>query len=148
MLVSLMPRKFPRDLMKQNLNVKSIPVPARSKAWFCGRWLVGVAGSNPSVADGIFCQLMFTVTGRLLVQRIPTECGVCECDHETSTMRKLWPTRDCRAMKNNYIKITAQTRSSGEISDFYSGGENFESWPRHFLSWGVSWFFCVQKVLG
>jgi hypothetical protein len=48
MLVSLMPRNFPRDLIKQNLNVKPIPVPARSKVWVYGRWLVGVAGSNPA----------------------------------------------------------------------------------------------------
>jgi hypothetical protein len=26
--------------------LKSIPVAERSKAWVCGRWLVGIAGSN------------------------------------------------------------------------------------------------------
>ena len=25
---------------------KPIPVAARSKAWVCGRWLAGIAGSN------------------------------------------------------------------------------------------------------
>ena len=74
------------------------------------------------------------MTGGLLVQRSPTECGVSECDRETSTMRKPWPTRECRAMKNNYTKITVQTRSGGEITDFYSGGENFKSWLRQLLS--------------
>ena len=26
---------------------KAIPVAARPMAWFCGRWLTGIAGSNP-----------------------------------------------------------------------------------------------------
>jgi hypothetical protein len=26
------------------------------------------------------------------VQRSPTECGVSECDHEPSTVRRTWPT--------------------------------------------------------
>jgi len=30
--------------------------------------------------------------GRSLVQRSPTEGGVSECDHESSTMRSSWPT--------------------------------------------------------
>ena len=25
-----------------------IPVAAQSKAWVCGRWLAGIAGSNPA----------------------------------------------------------------------------------------------------
>jgi hypothetical protein len=33
-----------------------------------------------------------------LVQRSPTECGVSECDHEPSTVRRTWPTGDCCAM--------------------------------------------------
>jgi len=34
-----------------------------------------------------------------LVQRSPTVCGVSECDHEASIMIRFWPTRGCRAMK-------------------------------------------------
>jgi hypothetical protein len=33
-----------------------------------------------------------SATGRLLVQKNPTECGVSECDREASTMRRPWPT--------------------------------------------------------
>ena len=77
---------------------------------------------------------MVSVTGRLLVQRSPAECGVSECDREASTRSKPWPTREYRTMKNNYVKITVQNRSGGEISDFYSGSEYFESLPRHLLS--------------
>jgi len=35
----------------------------------------------------ICCQAQVSATGRSLVQRIPTECGVC--DRETSIMRKV-----------------------------------------------------------
>jgi hypothetical protein len=101
--------------------------------WGCGFESHRGHGS-PSVVSVVFCQLMVSVTGRLLIQGSPTECGVSECDCGTLIMRKPWPTRDCSAMKNNYMKITVQTRSGGEISDFYSGGENFESWPRQLLS--------------
>jgi hypothetical protein len=33
-----------------------IPVVARSKAWVCGRWLAGIAGSNP--AEGMEVYLL------------------------------------------------------------------------------------------
>ena len=33
------------------------------------------------------CQVEVSATGRSLVQTIPTDCGVSECDIETSTMR-------------------------------------------------------------
>ena len=32
-------------------------------------------------------------TGRSLIQRSPTKCGVPECDREASTMRRPWTTR-------------------------------------------------------
>ena len=34
----------------------------------------------------VCCQVEVSATGRSLVQRIPTECGVSECDLETSRM--------------------------------------------------------------
>jgi hypothetical protein len=33
-------------------------------------------------------QVDVSAAGRSLVQRSPTECGLCECDLETSTMRR------------------------------------------------------------
>ena len=44
--------------------------------------------------------------GLILVQRSPTECGVSECDRESSTMRRPWPTRGCCAM----VKKKAEQR--------------------------------------
>jgi hypothetical protein len=59
---------------------KSIPVAARSKAWVRGRSLPGIAALNPARVMGVFsvvcCQVEVSATDRLIVQRIPTECGV------------------------------------------------------------------------
>jgi hypothetical protein len=51
-----------------------------------------------SFASAVCCQVEASVSGRSLVQRSPTECGVSEYDHESSIMRRPWPTRDCCAM--------------------------------------------------
>jgi hypothetical protein len=37
-------------------------------------------------------------SGRSLVQRSPTECGVSECYLEISTMKRPWPTWGCLPM--------------------------------------------------
>jgi hypothetical protein len=57
------------------------PVAARSKAWVCRRSLASIAGSNLAGGVGVClvcvcCQIEVSVTGRSLVQRGPTECGV------------------------------------------------------------------------
>jgi len=39
----------------------------------------------------VFLHIEVSVTARLLVQRIPTDCGVSEYDLETSTMRRCRP---------------------------------------------------------
>jgi hypothetical protein len=44
-----------------------------------------------STVSVVCCQVQVSATGRSLVQRSPTECGVSECDHETSTMRAVEP---------------------------------------------------------
>ena len=36
-----------------------------------------------------------SATGRSLVQRSPTDCGVSECYREASIMRRRWPTGGC-----------------------------------------------------
>jgi hypothetical protein len=37
-----------------------------------------------SVVNTVCCQIQFSASGRSLVQRNPTECGVSVCDLETS----------------------------------------------------------------
>jgi hypothetical protein len=41
----------------------------------------------------VCCQVEVSATGRSLVRRSPTECGVPECDREASTMRSPTPNR-------------------------------------------------------
>jgi hypothetical protein len=59
-------------------------VAAQSKSQVCGRALAAIVGSNPTGAHGclslvqcLCCQTEVSATGRSLVQRSPTDCGVC-----------------------------------------------------------------------
>jgi hypothetical protein len=60
-----------------------IPVAARPKAWVCGQWFVATVGSNPTrdmdvcLVKCLCCQVEVSATGRSLIQRRPTDCGVC-----------------------------------------------------------------------
>jgi len=58
-----------------------------------------------SVVSVVCCQAVVPATGRSLVQRSPTERGVSECDLETSTMRRPWPTGGCRGMEKMYMEL-------------------------------------------
>ena len=64
--------------------------------WNCGyefRWKRGCL----SFVSVVCCQVEASASTWSLVQRISTECGVTECDRETSKMKRLWPTRGFRA---------------------------------------------------
>ena len=56
---------------------RPIPVAGRPKAKICGRSLAGIAGSNP--AGAVCCQVEVFATGRSLVHRSDTDCGVSLC---------------------------------------------------------------------
>jgi hypothetical protein len=59
-----------------------------------------------SLVSSVCCQLEVSSSGRSLVQRSPTQCGVSECDLETSWMRRPWPTGGLlRHEKTNLINI-------------------------------------------
>jgi hypothetical protein len=47
-----------------------------------------------------YCHVEVSATGRSLVKRTPTECGVSECDREASIVT-LWLTSICCAMGKN-----------------------------------------------
>ena len=54
----------------------------RSKAKVCGRYSVGVAGSNSARAWMFIaceCQVEVSATGQSRVQRSPIDCGVLLC---------------------------------------------------------------------
>jgi hypothetical protein len=56
-------------------------------------------------------QIEISATGRSLVQRSPTECGLSNCDLESSTMRRPWPTRALEPRKKwrrHYLTNNAQ----------------------------------------
>ena len=46
----------------------------------------------------VCCQVEVSASGRSLYQRSPTECGVSECDRESSIIRRPWSTRGCCVM--------------------------------------------------
>jgi hypothetical protein len=53
----------------------------------------------------VYCQVEVSVSGWSLVQRSPTECGVSECDHEPSTMRRPWSSRAVAPWLKNTILL-------------------------------------------
>jgi hypothetical protein len=82
-------------------------VAALSNAWVCCGSLAGIAGSNPARGIDVFlcecCVLSSRGLGLSLVHMSPTESGVSECDLETSTMRRPWPTRAVEQKKKIMI---------------------------------------------
>jgi len=63
-------------------------------------------------------QVEVSASGRSLVQRSPTECGVSECDREASKVKRPWPTRGCGTMKivgtyMSYLRVRVFESVSG-----------------------------------
>jgi len=48
-----------------------------------------------SLLSVVYCQVEVSASVWSLFQRSPTECGVSECNHESSVMRRSWPTGGC-----------------------------------------------------
>jgi hypothetical protein len=73
-------------------------------------------GSNPargmvvSLVSVVCCQAEVSTLGWSFVQRSPTDCGVAECVHESSTMRP-WPSTAVAP----WLKNTILLESSSEI---------------------------------
>ena len=59
-----------------------------------------------SVVSVVCCQVEVFASGCSLAQKSRTECGVCECGREASTVRRPWSTRVCFAMGVMYNKST------------------------------------------
>ena len=53
----------------------------------------------------VCCQVEVSATGRSLVQRTPTECGVSECICEALTVRRPWCTKGCGATGREEMHI-------------------------------------------
>ena len=102
----------PIELPGQPYIYEPIPVAARSKASGCGRSLVRIAGSNPTLGHGcvslasfVCCQAEVSASGLSLVQRGPSNCGASECGREASIIRKPWPTGGLSFHKKNICRL-------------------------------------------
>ena len=79
-------------------------VTAQITAWVSHNSLAGFEGSNPAGVMDV-CLLCCMLSGRstcagpITVQRSPNECGVSDCDLETSTMRRTRFTSTVEARK-------------------------------------------------
>ena len=60
--------------------------------WDCGSEFLFGHGCM-SLVTVVCCQVEVSAAGRSLVQRSPTECGLSECDCETSKRRRPGPKR-------------------------------------------------------
>jgi len=65
--------------------------------WSAAARLLGLWGRIPpeawmSLVSVVCCQVEVSATGRLHVQRNPTDCGLSECDREISKMVRSRPT--------------------------------------------------------
>ena len=89
--------KVPCALQVSNSKITLVNPGGRAMAWVCGHPLAGIACSKP--AGGIdvcrsccvCCQAEFSASGWSTVQGSCTECGVSECDGESSTWGDLGP---------------------------------------------------------
>jgi hypothetical protein len=55
-----------------------------------------------SLVSVVWYKVEVSALGLSLVQRNPTECGVCECYREASIMRKAWPTGGSFAVRRDF----------------------------------------------
>ena len=87
-----------------------IPVAIQSKVWVCGPSLCWDCGFESrrghgylSLVSVVCCHVEMSATGRSLVQRSATECGVSECDLDTSTLRMPRPSSAVQPGKKNGV---------------------------------------------
>jgi len=106
----------------QNSLIPPILVAARSEAWVCSHSLVGNCGFESRRAHEylsrvivVCCQVEVTTTRRSFVLRSITECGVSECDLETSTLRSLLSTRAFNPRKGKRRSKDYEARSRSQI---------------------------------
>jgi hypothetical protein len=83
------PSQRPRGLRRGSSAIRLLELRVRipEGAWMMSRKIF------------VCFQVEFFALGWSPAQRSPTESGVSECDHESSTMRRPWLTRGCRATR-------------------------------------------------
>jgi hypothetical protein len=78
----------------------------------------------------VCCQVVDYASGRSLVKRSPTGCGVSECDREVSITRKPCPTRGCCAIKKKTRRSCA--RREGIVSEDWASYSKLPPQYLHF----------------
>jgi hypothetical protein len=100
--------------------------------WLLAVWNCGFESRRGygclSLVKVVCCQAEVTASGWSLVQRRPTECGVSECDYESSTMRGLGAPGLLRRVKKIILKINYSFASHMTI--FSCVHFNFFLWDR------------------
>ena len=88
----------PAEIRTRQIPNMPVPVTALSKVWVCGRSLAGIMGSNS--AGDMDVRLLCVVRWKSLRRAdhqsrgvLPNVVRLIERDHESSTMRRTWPTR-------------------------------------------------------
>ena len=83
--------------------------------WDCrfeSRWRHG----RLSLVSVLYCQVQVSASGRSLVERFPTECGVSECDREAWT--RPWPTLSwCKNFSESWQKPTKSYSRTENLQD-------------------------------
>jgi len=92
----------------------------------------------------VCCQVEVSASGWSLVQMSPTECGVSECDHEFSTMRRPWPTGGCCAMvkkknENEAFWLFMKFSCDFHIFNYKNIGSSLVKFWRAFTASPFSW---------
>jgi hypothetical protein len=69
-----------------------------------------------SLVGVVCCHAEVSLSGRSLIRRSPTECGVPECDHDASGMRRPWFSRVSRPTeKESHLKQKTQVVTQFEV---------------------------------
>jgi hypothetical protein len=104
--------KFCQSRWPRGLRRRSVAV------CFLGLWVRTPRGHGClSPVTVVCCQVEVSVSGRSLVQKIPTGCGVSECDSEASSiMRRPCPTSGCCFMKNKSLNVPTNNFTSNTLN--------------------------------
>jgi hypothetical protein len=110
---------------------KPIPVSARTNAWVCGQSFPKGCGFDSrlehgclSVVSVVYCQISWS-----LLQGSPTTCSISRCDSEASTIKKPWPTTDCRAKKKR-IRWNIKELVKKELTGMWNATLRRTLWQR------------------
>ena len=83
-------------------------------------------------------QVEDSATGRSLVQRSPADCGVSECDPETSAMRRPRPLGTSSYEKKGEVKNNTENYTMRRFMDFTFQNKIswvIESWRKKWREW-------------